>query len=256
MSSREDWPSPAPPLVPIPAGRGGPQLIPRPPAAQLGGSAPWAHLATAQRRLTVDGVVDALNNRRPAQTLGHVPAETRESAVIAVLYEEGGEPYVVLTRRSPRMRQHAHEIAFPGGRRDPEDESLWHTAVREAAEEIALDPAAIEHVGELDSFVTGGSQSLVHPYVAVAHERPRVHVASPDEVESVRHIALSELLLDEVWREEIWPFSDELGDRAVTFFEVIGDTIWGATGSMLRQLLAIATQTESEPGSGSEQSAR
>jgi hypothetical protein len=81
-------------------------------------------------------------------------------------------------------------------------------------------------------------------------------VASPDEVESVRHIALSELLLDEVWREEIWPFRDEAGDRAVTFFEVVGDTIWGATGSMLRQLLAIATQTEPDPGSGSEGSAR
>ena len=185
-----------------------------------------------------------------------MPDKTRESAVIAVLYEDGGEPHVILTRRSPRMRQHAHEIAFPGGRRDPEDESLWHTAVREAAEEIALDPAVIEHVGVLDSFVTGGSLSLVHPYVAIAHQRPRVHVASPDEVESVRHIALSELLLDEVWREEIWPFRDEAGDRAVTFFEVIGDTIWGATGSMLRQLLSIATQTEPEPASGPEGSAR
>ncbi len=166
--------------------------------------------------------------------------------MVAVLYEDAGEPHVVLTRRSPRMRSHAHEVAFPGGRRDPEDGSLWDTAIREATEEIALDPAAVEPVGSLDSFVTGGSMSLVHPYVAVARERPRVHVASPDEVESVRHIALSELLLDEVWREEIWP--DRWGgggDRAVTFFEVTGDTIWGATGSMLRQLLAIATATES-----------
>ncbi len=161
-----------------------------------------------------------------------------------MLYEEDGEPHVVVTRRSPRMRQHAHEISFPGGRRDPDDESLWHTAVREATEEIALDPGVIERVGALDSFITGGSRSLVHPYVAIAHERPRVHVASPDEVESVRHIALSELLLDEVWREEIWPFPDGLGDRPVTFFEVMGDTIWGATGSMIRQLLSIATRTE------------
>lgn len=212
----------------------------------MGGSAPWAHLSTVERRLSLDHVVEALNNRRPPRTLGRVPAGTRESAVVAVLYEDDGEPHVVLTRRSPKMRQHAHEISFPGGRRDPDDESLWATAVREATEEIALDPDAIEHVGALDSFVTGGSQSLVHPYIAIARERPRVHVASPDEVESVRHVALSELLLDEVWREEIWPFRDDLGDRAVTFFEVVGDTIWGATGSMIRQLLSIATRTESD----------
>jgi 8-oxo-dGTP pyrophosphatase MutT (NUDIX family) len=205
-----------------------------------------------QRRLSLADVVDALIRRPPAPRPGLVPDSTRESAVVAVLYEDAGEPHVVLTRRSPRMRQHAHEISFPGGRRDPDDESLWHTAVREATEEIALDPGVIEHVGALDSFVTGGSQSLVHPYVAIAHKRPRVHVASPDEVESVRHIALSELLLDEVWREEIWPFQDGLGDRPVTFFEVMGDTIWGATGSMIRQLLSIATRTGDDAAPRSE----
>lgn len=191
-------------------------------------------------------MVDALHNHRPPRTIGQVPAGSGESAVVAVLYEHDGEPHVVLTRRSPRMRSHAHEVSFPGGRRDPGDESLWATAVREATEEIALDPDSIEHVGALDSFVTGGSRSLVHPYVAIAHERPRVHVASPEEVESVRHVALSELLLDEVWREEIWPFRGEAGARPVTFFEVVGDTIWGATGSMLRQLLSIVTRTENE----------
>jgi hypothetical protein len=56
-------------------------------------------------------------------------------------------------------------------------------------------------------------------------------------------VALGDLLRDEVWREEIWGFR-EYGVRALTFFEIEGDTIWGATGSMLRQLLAIATGTD------------
>ena len=168
---------------------------------------------------------------------------TRESAVLCVLYEEAGEPHVVLTRRSPRMRSHAHEVSFPGGRKDEADPDLWCTALREAEEEVALDPSSVTCIGELDRFVTVGSQSLIHPFVAVAQTKPDLYVASPAEVEAIVHVALGELLRDDVWREEIWGFR-EYGARALTFFEIQGDTIWGATGSMLRQLLAIATDTD------------
>ena len=72
---------------------------------------------------------------------------------------------------------------------------------------------------------------------------PSVRVASPHEVEEIMRVPLAELLRDEVWREEIWGLG-EFGPRALTFFEIEGDTIWGATASMLRQLLAIATDTD------------
>jgi 8-oxo-dGTP pyrophosphatase MutT (NUDIX family) len=163
--------------------------------------------------------------------------------VLCLLYEEADDVHVVLTRRSPRMRLHAHEIAFPGGRKDDDDEDLWATAVREAHEEVALDVSTVEQVGMLDSFVTVGSRTLVTPYVAVTDRRPDL-VASPAEVESVRHVAVAELLLDDVWREEIWPLPHFREPRAITFFELRGDTVWGATGAMLRQLLAIATGTD------------
>jgi len=197
----------------------------------------------------VTDIATALAARRPPTTLGAVPAGTRESAVLAILYEEADETHVVLTRRSPLMRHHAHEVSFPGGRRDPGDADLWETAVRESIEEVALDPAVVEPIGALDSFVTGGSGVLVQPFIAVADRRPELSVASPREVESIRHVRMAELLLDEVWREEIWPDFRGQGDRAITFFEVMGDTIWGATASMLRQLLAIATGCEDDSGS-------
>lgn len=238
-----EWPEPVDPLVPLPPGRGGPQRIPRPPGAALGGPPPWSALPVDARTIDLDGVVAALDRRRPPSVLGEVPPDARDSAVLCLLYEEDGEPHVVLTRRSPRMRLHAHEIAFPGGRKDDTDPDLWATAVREAEEEVALDASLIRPVGALDSFVTVGSRTLVTPFVAVAESRPLL-VPSPDEVESVRHVALSELLLDEVWREEIWPLRHFGAPRAITFFELEGDTVWGATGAMLRQLLAIATGTD------------
>jgi 8-oxo-dGTP pyrophosphatase MutT (NUDIX family) len=181
--------------------------------------------------------------------IGQVPEGSRESAVLAVLYEDAGEPHVVLTRRSPRLRHHAHEVSFPGGRHDDTDPDLWSTAVREAVEEVSLDASSVRHIGNLDSFVTVGSRTLVHPFVAVADGRPDL-TPEPAEVESIRHVALGELLLDEVWREEWWPMRHFGEPRAITFFEIVGDTVWGATGAMLRQLLAIATRTDDRIAGG------
>ncbi len=229
-----------------PTGRGGPQHIPRPPAARLGGPPPWSGLRAQDRVARLDQLIERLATRS-AQVVEGGPTAATASAVLCVLYEDEGELHVVLTRRSPNMRHHAHEISFPGGRQDPSDADLWATALRESAEEIGLDPGTVVPVGQLDSFVTVGSRSLIHPFVAVCAGRPVVEVASPREVEAVVHVSLAELLSDEVWREEIWQFDDR-GERALTFFEIVGDTIWGATGAMLRQLLAIATDTEAQSG--------
>ncbi|MEM9466229.1 MAG: CoA pyrophosphatase [Actinomycetota bacterium] len=176
--------------------------------------------------------------------LGDLTATTQDSAVLCVLYDDVGGPHVLLTRRSPTMRHHAHEVSFPGGRRDDTDADLWATALREAEEEVALDPSSVVEVGGLDRFTTVGSRSLIHPYVAVSETVPAVQVASPGEVEAIVTVSLAELLSDIVWREEIWGMREFGGPRALSFFEIEGDTIWGATGSMLRQLLAIATGTD------------
>lgn len=175
--------------------------------------------------------------------MGPVAAGVQSSAVLCLLYEQDAQPHVVLTRRSPTMRHHAHEISFPGGRQDPTDHDLITTALREAEEEIALDPASVTVVGALDRFVTVGSRTLIHPFVAIADRPPVLEVASPNEVEAIVHVSLAELLQDEVWREEIWDL-EQHGLRALTFFELVGDTVWGATGAMLRQLLAIGTRTD------------
>jgi 8-oxo-dGTP pyrophosphatase MutT (NUDIX family) len=180
-----------------------------------------------------------VRHRHPRQ---HGPADHfAESAVLVLIYEEEHRARVVLTRRAVHMRRHALEVSFPGGRRDPGDRDLWMTALREAQEETGLDPATVTKIGSLDPFVTVGSRTLVHPFVAEVPARPML-VAAPAEVDSIRHTPLDELLRPEVWREEIWPMADDT-ERAITFFELTGDTVWGATGAMLRQLLALATNS-------------
>lgn len=171
-----------------------------------------------------------------------VAPEALRSAVLAGLYDDGG-PKVVLTRRAHHLRNHSGEVSFPGGRQEP-GEDLWVTALREAEEEIALDRSAVRQLGELDHLRTVTSRSWIVPYVAEITEPqlviPRL-VAAPDEVALVRHVGLEELLADDVFREELWTFGEHT--RPVYFFEIEGDTVWGATAAMLRNLLSIITGT-------------
>jgi 8-oxo-dGTP pyrophosphatase MutT (NUDIX family) len=159
--------------------------------------------------------------------------------VLAPLYEEDGETWVVLTRRSSALRVHGGEVSFPGGGQDP-GEDLRDTARREACEEVGLDPASVELIGELDHLSTITSNSFIVPYVGALAGRPHLH-PSPAEVEAVLHVPLSELLDPAHFREERW---DVFGvDRPIWFFDLVGDTVWGATAAMLRQLLGFATGT-------------
>ncbi len=177
----------------------------------------------------------SLEQFRPPEITGE--KHERSSSVMIPLYEEGTQVYMILTRRSKMMRHHTSEISFPGGNSEPEDTDEWSTAKREAYEEINLDPDLPRKIGMLDSFITVGSKSFVTPIVATLEGRPELK-ANPNEVEKILHVPLSELLLPEVYHEEVWELRDGQ-QRKIHFFELIGDTVWGATGSMIKQFLTI-----------------
>jgi 8-oxo-dGTP pyrophosphatase MutT (NUDIX family) len=241
------WPGPdedfPPPTAVVPEGRGGDQIIPRPLNARAGRPAPWAHLPADARRPSLDDVRTALAAAGPAHRSERelLPEIDRASAVLAPLYEQGGDLHVVLTRRTWELRSHSGEVSFPGGRQDDDDVDLWHTALREAHEEIALDPTAVRPIGELDHLATVTSRSFIVPYVGALEERPAT-TANPQEVSAVLHVPVAELLDPAIFREERWTFP-WAEDRPIFFFELVGDTVWGATGAMLRQLLGLVTGT-------------
>lgn len=213
--------------------RGGPQHIPRPPGTRTGPPPAWAALPPELRRPSLDQVKAALE-RSGSPKRSPVEAVTRSaSAVLAPLYEHDDDVYVVLTRRAWHLRAHKGEVSFPGGRQDP-GETLWETALREATEEIALDPTHVECAGELDHLSTVTSRSFIVPYVGVLPERPAL-VPSEAEVDAILHVPLSELLDPAHYRLERWGLPGV--DRPIHFFELVGDTVWGATGTMLVDLL-------------------
>jgi 8-oxo-dGTP pyrophosphatase MutT (NUDIX family) len=231
--------------------RGGPQLIPRPAAIGRGGPPPWTDIAPVERVLTADDLRGAFSGRVGEPSYVEANGAVRASAVLAPFYESNGELYTILTRRSWGLRSHTGEVSFPGGGQDA-GETLPAAALREANEEIGLDPASVEILGELDHLMTVTSRSFIVPFVALLPGVPVLH-PNPSEVDAVLHVPVRELLLDEVYREERWVFpiapawvppdmvrTDEPTERSIFFFELVGDTVWGATAAMLRHLLGFA----------------
>lgn len=153
--------------------------------------------------------------------------------MLAPLYDSDAGATLILTRRAWHMRSHTGEVSFPGGRFEPGDADLRATALRESHEEIALDPRLVDVVGRLPQLTTVSSPAAIVPYVGVLAERPSL-VPEPGEVDGILDVTIEELLDPAIYREEIW--TRDGVDLEITFFELEGDTLWGATARMLRSL--------------------
>jgi 8-oxo-dGTP pyrophosphatase MutT (NUDIX family) len=226
------------------AGRGGRQVIPRPAGAHPGAEAPWAGLDEGHRQgITLERVRSALHAHHRALrgaervTVDGIPDPGAPAAVLVPLFEEDGEARVVLTRRAAHLRSHRGEVSFPGGRLDA-GETPESGALREAAEEVGLDPVGVELVGRLTKLGTVSSGTTITPVVGLLADRPRL-VANPTEVEHVFDVALAELAGPGLFREERWALPGRGDAFPVWFFELPDDTVWGATARMLVELLRL-----------------
>lgn len=158
--------------------------------------------------------------------------------MLVPVYEAEGQARVVLTRRTTTLASHQGEVSFPGGKVH-DGEGLADAALREAREEIGLDPGTVEIVGELDHLATVAGRFHIAPFVGLLAPDPELR-ASPGEVDAILDVALVDLLVEGVFREERWDIPPDR-DRPVHFFEVGEDTVWGATARILFQLLSICT---------------
>lgn len=220
--------------------RGGPQFIPRPEWWLTGRPAPWAGLADPAALIDAERVRHCFPPDRAGVPSPVEPEGVPASAVLVPLFDDPSGMHVLLTRRSWGLRTHRGEVSFPGGRCDP-GESAAAAALREAWEEVALDPDSVERLGELDHLTTVTRRAYIVPVLGLMPQRPVVQ-ANPGEVDEALLVPLAELLAPGVFREERW--GSEEFNRPVYFFELVGDTVWGATAAMLRQLLAVLTGTD------------
>jgi 8-oxo-dGTP pyrophosphatase MutT (NUDIX family) len=159
------------------------------------------------------------------------PPGDRLAAVLALVVETPA-PSLLFTVRASGLSRHAGEISFPGGLQDP-GESLVRTALREAEEEIGLDPALPDVLGALPAVHTHVSAILVVPFVAVVKDAPVLRVSAAE---------ITDVLVFPVARlaavETATSYAREGGPRWHGWaYELEGHTVWGVTGWMLHELL-------------------
>jgi 8-oxo-dGTP pyrophosphatase MutT (NUDIX family) len=161
-------------------------------------------------------------------------AGSATAAVLAPLFERDGELHAVFTKRRAHLRLHAGQISFPGGRPEPGDEDLVHTALREAQEEIGLDPASVVVVGALAPTPTVVTDIAIYPMVGLIPPPATPWTPAVDEVEAVIEASLTKLAAT----HRIQVIERRDGTRVTTDAYSAGeDTIWGATARIVTDLL-------------------
>lgn len=185
--------------------------------------------------MTPEAIAASLARYRPRSAVG--AGEARAAAVLVPLLRGPRGVEVLFIVRPAHMPTHAGQVAFPGGRVDPTDRDRWHTAMREAHEELGIEAASVEPIGQLDELPTV-SDYCVQPCVAWV-SGPRRWRPEPGEVDEVFTMPLARFLDPQSrrtmrgrWRVRSQRMFFYLGERHV---------VWGATARMMANLVDALT---------------
>lgn len=215
------------------AGSGGVELTPAAAAARLRTHAPLGR-ADEDRRTPQRGDNDL--NPDLISTVG----EWTEAAVLVPLIARDVGLQVLLTRRTAHLSDHAGQIAFPGGRIEAWDASPESAALREAEEEVGLDPEAVEIVGQLDAYLTRTGYHVT-PVVGLLQPPSQLR-ADAFEVAELFEVPLAFFLDPKA--KQIHSRKDRDRERFYYAFPYDDYYIWGATAGMLVNLVDILQRPE------------
>lgn len=185
-----------------------------------------------------------INYDRPqADNIQMIDPQARKSAVLALLYPKDDKIYTVLILRNVYEGTHSGQISFPGGKYEPDDSSLWHTALREANEEVGLNPNSVQQLGILTPVYIPPSRFLVTPFLAFAKSAPSFK-ADPFEVQRIIETPVN-LFLDATKIAEKKMFLKSFNESVtIRYYDVEGEVLWGATAMILSEICDILRSTK------------
>lgn len=181
-------------------------------------------------------------SRDDALLLPTFKSDPIKSAVLILFFEdEDAHLKFPLIQRPTYKGAHSGQIAFPGGKAEYADPDLTYTALREAHEEIGVDPGAVEVVGNLSDLLITVSNFIVTPVIGFIREQPD-YVLDKQEVESVLEADLYDLLNPEKRKEGEVLARGKYRIRT-PYFEIENRIVWGATAMMLNELSIVVGKT-------------
>lgn len=161
----------------------------------------------------------------------------RQGAVLLLLYPHQGRIYLPLMQRPEYDGHHSGQISLPGGKQEPEDKDKIETALREAWEEIGVEPAKVQLIGQLSELYIPPSNYQVLPVVGFCTERPQF-VADPVEVAAIIEIPLDDLLHEKSIQQTYRTLAGGIRMK-IPYYGVDEHVVWGATAMILSEFLAI-----------------
>src|SRR5688572_27997694 len=175
---------------------------------------------------------------RPGWRIDHYPDDARIAAALLLLYPVGHGTAVPLTVRASGLAHHPGQISLPGGSTDP-GETLAAAALREASEEIGVDPALVRVLGELTPVHVIVSGFTLHPVVGVTDVRPAFQ-AAPGEVDEILEVSLDDLR--DASRIRIGTRIREGVAVEYPYFDLLGHQVWGATAMVLGEFICFFSE--------------
>lgn len=172
---------------------------------------------------------------RTGWRIGHYPEDARVAAALLLLYPHDGDVAIPLTVRASGLARHAGQISLPGGATDP-GEGLVEAALREASEEIGVDPAAVRVLGELTPVHVIVSGFTLHPIVGITDARP-AFVAAPEEVDEIVEVSIDDLR--DASRIRQGTHVREGVAIEYPYFDLAGHQVWGATAMVLGEFVCL-----------------
>lgn len=162
--------------------------------------------------------------------------DARVAAVLIILYPENGSIHTVFMQRPVYDGIHGGQISFPGGKKEPADEDVIQTALREANEETGIDPAKVTVVGTLTPLFIHVSNMIVTPVIGWINEKPSFN-HKLEEVVFLIDADIKKLLNLSIVKTKPFEIRGEMLD--IKYYDYEGHTIWGATAMILHELLFI-----------------
>jgi len=161
----------------------------------------------------------------------------KESSVLILFYPAGNTFNTVFIQRHEYAGVHSNQVAFPGGKSDPDDQDMYYTALREANEELGILPEKVTILGKLTDLYVPPSNYMIHPIVAFTDNKP-IFLADKKEVREYFEVSISELIDHEAFTHKTIKFANGFEYHTPCFIWK-NYIVWGATAMIVSELIEL-----------------